>query len=113
MLIANSDQWKTLVALDNLSTDIIENDWQINSLQISPNPASSEINVCIESNNSNELIYSISNISGENLTGYINKNILSGVDSFKVDISSLAAGVYFFNTTIDGRTKAYKFVVER
>ncbi len=94
------------VYVDNIylhkNTILGTNDFNTSKVKMYPNPTSNVLN--IESTSAVELV------SISNLLGQVILSKTSNTSLVSVDVSSLQAGVYITNTTIDGNVSSSKFV---
>jgi len=97
-LYSDADQWKDFLIINELPPTSVDNN-RINSLQIYPNPAISELNINNYNTDTNN--YSIVDMNGK----IILNGKLSG-QTTTVNVSSFASGIYFINA---GGAKA-KFI---
>jgi hypothetical protein len=81
---------------DNLKDNLIE------IISIYPNPVHNDFNYEIFSTQDREIIISVINVLGENIIRE-HRNITAGLNNYSLNVSALAAGVYYFKIeTVDG-----------
>jgi hypothetical protein len=97
-------------APDNLRGDSKANKW---SAQLSPNPASNELNINLKEFSENKL-YSMVDVKIVNMTGQIVLQTKKMLDrNMLIDIHSLTNGLYFIDIQGEGVSMRHKFSVSK
>lgn len=81
----------------------------IQSLNIYPNPANTQINVVMTLDNNAEVSYQLTDVAGNTIAAQPAEVRSSGVNNFTINTASLSAGVYFVNITA-GTQRASKMI---
>lgn len=84
-----------------------------NSLIIYPNPTSNSISLMLKSITTSKAQLSIVNAVGEEIIGNRNFNLVKGNNVQTVDVSQLAAGIYYCTVKLDEATFSNKIVIVR
>ncbi len=103
----------------NSDTDLFDNRQCINltdqyiSQVPYPNPASNELVLEWININSEPMDVIIYNSSGQVIMSRQYSPTLQGLNQVNVDVSYLAAGIYFASYSVDGQTQNFKFSIIR
>ncbi len=84
-----------------------------NSLMIYPNPTSNSVSLMLKSITISKAQLSIVNAIGEEIIGNRNFNLVKGNNVQTVDVSQLAAGIYYCIVKLDETTFSNKIVIVR
>ncbi|MCX6294899.1 MAG: T9SS type A sorting domain-containing protein [Bacteroidetes bacterium] len=80
-------------------------------LTIYPNPASNNVSVVLNSTKATTASITVYNMVGQ-AVAQLEKNIVSGNNTVKLDISSFNTGVYFVSVIVDGNNYSQKLIVK-
>ncbi len=80
-------------------------------LTIYPNPASNNVNVVLNSTKATTANINVYNMVGQTVAQF-EKNIVSGNNTMKLDISSFNTGIYFLSVNVDGKNYSQKLIVK-
>lgn len=81
-----------------------------NSIKVYPNPVVNELNVEMEMTKATKVTFTVMNALGQEVMAPVAQNMNNGVQSTKLDVTALPAGIYFLNiVTPNGKTQQ-KFV---
>jgi hypothetical protein len=81
-----------------------------NSIKVYPNPVVNELNVEMEMTKATKVTFTVMNALGQEVMAPVAQNMSNGVQSTKLDVTALPAGIYFLNiVTPNGKTQQ-KFV---
>ncbi len=84
------------------------------SLELFPNPASSELNLSFSALESGKAELKISNVAGKQLQNISDVNINTGDNNLKINTNDLAPGIYFMGIYMEGiLQKNERFVITR
>ena len=76
-----------------------------------PNPFSGQTNIVYLLNSSSEVVLEIFNVFGEKVKTLVNTTEAEGVHQVKFVAKDLAAGIYYYQLNVNGKTKMEKMVV--
>ncbi|MCX6153966.1 MAG: T9SS type A sorting domain-containing protein [Candidatus Kapabacteria bacterium] len=92
-------------------TSVSDNSEQKNNKIISPNPATGEISLNFEIENTTSTIINLTDINGDKIRNLFNDCLPVGQNSLKFDISDLSCGTYFIQIKNGEYEYSDKFVV--
>ncbi len=84
----------------------------LSNMVIYPNPATSEVNIEVNVNETSLMNIEILDITGKVVSGSRNNNIYSGSNTLKINVSNLKSGVYFIKSTVGNDIKTSRLVIE-
>ncbi len=94
------------VNVNELETNLID-------FNLYPNPTNKEnVTLSLELEKNSTLKIELLNKLGQHVNTIYNGNSSVGINKFEINTSSLSAGIYFVNTTINGNTATKKLVVQ-
>lgn len=89
----------------------IEEASTITAMKAYPNPVTESLTVEVNLNKASNVTIEVTNLLGQNVYT-LNTNGVSGVNKFKVDVTNMQTGVYFYSATVDGHKSIDKVVVK-
>ncbi len=85
---------------------------EANIIQVSPNPASDFVNLNVELlNTQNKVNIQIMDAAGKLVHKELHGNVLN--ETFQINVSNYAVGVYFINFITDEGTRTERFIIQR
>jgi len=90
---------------------IIDKDYENNEISLYPNPCNEIINFNYASNGSDNITVNITDITGKIITQY-KLDLYDGINTNKLDLSSLNSGVYLLQAINDDKVDNFKIVKE-
>ncbi|MBK8344523.1 MAG: T9SS type A sorting domain-containing protein [Bacteroidetes bacterium] len=83
----------------------------INADKAFPNPADANVTYTLSLNNNADVNINVVDIFGRTIDVITNSSMLTGEHNFTVDVTDYANGIYFIQSTINGKTESTKIVV--
>ena len=89
--------------VDNVSFDVMQN---------VPNPATSETMIAVKTEQAGNITLTINNMLGQQI--YTDQKVANaaGAYTFRVNVSDLNNGVYFYTVTVGNKSVSKKMIVE-
>ena len=76
-----------------------------------PNPFTFETTIVYLLKAKSEVVLEVYNVFGERIKTLVNSNESEGIHQVKFDAADLPAGVYYYQLTVDGKSKTEKIVL--
>ena len=93
-----------------LPTTTSETDERSDWWGVYPNPANSELNVVINTNNEKNVNIELQNVIGQSLSDIFKSNVTTEKTTISKNIEDLPKGIYFIKLTSDSGTEMKKFI---
>lgn len=107
---ANIIYYKVPVA-EACAVSVGENNDLITEMTLYPNPASGSVTFSFESKKASKATVTVYNMVGQAVYS-LDKNLTTGNNQMKVDVSNYTAGIYFVSTIVEGKTYSQKLIVK-
>jgi Secretion system C-terminal sorting domain/Glycine rich protein len=91
-------------------TDVGINDFSINKTTVYPNPVNDILIVKIDNKTSDFVQISIYDVLGKLLMEFPKENLFKGVNSFDLNVGTLAKGVYYLRVRMDEEQNTFKLI---
>jgi Secretion system C-terminal sorting domain len=91
-------------------TDVGINDFSINKTTVYPNPVNDILLVKIDNKTSDFVQISIYDVLGKLLMEFPKENLFKGVNSFDLNVRTLAKGVYYLRVRMDKEQNTFKLI---
>ncbi len=98
--------------VNNINTGLDETSLNDFDTKIYPNPASNEIQLSFNSSVTTMAYVSIIDMIGREVR-LVNKEVVSGMNNLKVDVSDLRQGVYMVKTSVNGKVSRTKLILKK
>lgn len=83
----------------------------LSDINLYPNPASNNVNLAVTSIQAAKANIKIYNTVGQAITS-LDKNLVAGNNSIKLDITNYTTGIYFVSIVVEGKTFSQKLMVK-
>jgi hypothetical protein len=107
---ANMIYYKIPVADLACGASIDENS-SVSEISLYPNPASNSVNVVLNTTKAAKANITVYNMVGQAIA-QLDKNLVNGNNTIKLDISAYNTGIYFVSTIVEGKTYSQKLIVK-
>jgi len=91
-------------------TDVGINDFSLNKTTVYPNPVNNILIVKIDNKTSDFVQISIYDILGKSLMEFPKENLFKGVNTFDLNVGTLAKGVYYLRVRMDEEQNVFKLI---
>ncbi len=99
------------VPVADLVSGVSEHNANLNSVEVYPNPTSSNANVMVNLKNSQEVTVSVFNATGKMVSSQT-KNLPMGTSILNLEVAKLSAGIYFVNIIEGTSLISKKLIIE-
>ena len=83
----------------------------LSDINLYPNPASNNVNLAVNAMHAAKANVTIYNTVGQAITT-LDKNLVAGNNSIKLDIANYTTGIYFVSIVVEGKTFNQKLIVK-
>ncbi len=89
----------------------IDENASVSEISLYPNPASNGVNVVLNTTKAAKANITVYNMVGQAIA-QLDKNLVNGNNTIKLDISAYNTGIYFVSAVVEGKTYSQKLIVK-